>query len=394
MKLPRYAQLFQDGEYRYRVLYGGRGSAKSQTIATLLLLRGASKKMRILCLREIMESIADSSHKLLKDIIEENPKLSAHYTVTKSSIRGLNGTEFIFKGLRYNVTEIKGIQGIDIAWVEEAANVSENSWQILIPTIRQEGSQIWVSFNPENEDSATYKRFIESPPSNGIVLKVNFDQNPFFPNVLRDEMENDRVRDYNKYLHIWEGELKNNTEAQIFKNAKVEKFDTPHDAQFLYGVDWGFAVDPTTMVRLYIIGKTIYVDHEAFMIGCEIEKLPELFDTVEGSRDYVIRCDNARPELINYVARHGFKAVAAMKWAGSVEDGVEAIKSYDVIIHERCKNTAKEFAKYSYKTHRLTGDILPQIEDANNHCIDAIRYSLTPIIYKPRFKNPTRSIAI
>lgn len=380
IKLPRYAQQFKGGEYRYRVLYGGRGSAKSQTIATLLLLYGASKKIRVLCLREIMESIQDSSHKLLKDLVMDTPELSAHYTVTQNAIRGANGTEFIFKGLRYNITEIKGTQGIDIAWIEEAANVSENSWQMLIPTIRQENSEIWVSFNPEVEDSATYQRFIVSPPQNALIMKVNHDSNPFFPQVLRDEMENDKLRDYNKYLHIWEGELKSNTDAQVFKNFKVEEFEIPTDAEYLHGADWGFSNDPNAINRLFIIGKTIYISHEAHGVKTEIDDIPELWETIPDIKKYLVRADNARPELISKMNGMGFAVKPSEKGAGSVEAGVLFLQNYNIIIHPRCKHTAIEFSKYSYKVHRLTNDILPDIVDAWNHHIDAIRYALEPLI--------------
>lgn len=380
MKLPRYAQTFQQGIYRYRVLYGGRGSAKSQTIATLLLLRGASSKIRVLCLREIMESVADSSHKLLKDIISNHPALSAHYTVTQNAIRGVNGSEFIFKGLRYNVTEIKGTQGIDIAWVEEAANVSENSWSMLIPTIREENSEIWVSFNPETEDSATYQRFIASPPKNALVMKVNHDSNPFFPQVLRDEMENDRLRDYSKFLHVWEGELKSNTDSQIFKNYEVREFETPEKAEFLHGADWGFSNDPNAINRLFIIGKVIYIDYEAHGEHTEIDDIPELWETIPDIRLYNVRADCARPELISHMKRKGFRVTPSEKGAGSVMAGVSFLLNYDIVIHPRCKHTAKEFSKYSYKVHRLTGDVLPDIVDAWNHHIDAIRYAIEPMI--------------
>lgn len=380
MKLPRYAQQYQQGTYRYRVLYGGRGSAKSQTIASLLLLRGASDKIRVLCLREIMESVADSSHKLLKDIISDSPVLSAHYTVTQNAIRGINGTEFIFKGLRYNVTEIKGTQGINIAWVEEAANVSENSWSMLIPTIREEQSEIWVSFNPETEDSATYQRFIKHPPKNALVMKVNHDSNPFFPQVLRDEMENDRGRDYSKFLHVWEGELKSNTESQIFKNYEVVEFDTPEDTEFIFGADWGFSNDPNAINRLWIDGKTIYIDYEAHGDHTEIDDLSELWETIPNIKSYLVRADCARPELISHLKRKNFRVMPSEKGAGSVLAGVSFLLNYNIVIHPRCKHTAKEFSKYSYKVHRLTGDILPDIVDAWNHHIDAIRYAIEPLI--------------
>lgn len=327
-----------------------------------------------------MESVADSSHKLLKDIISNHPALSAHYTVTQNAIRGVNGSEFIFKGLRYNVTEIKGTQGIDIAWVEEAANVSENSWSMLIPTIREENSEIWVSFNPETEDSATYQRFIASPPKNALVMKVNHDSNPFFPQVLRDEMENDRLRDYSKFLHVWEGELKSNTDSQIFKNYEVREFETPEKAEFLHGADWGFSNDPNAINRLFIIGKVIYIDYEAHGEHTEIDDIPELWETIPDIRLYNVRADCARPELISHMKRKGFRVTPSEKGAGSVMAGVSFLLNYDIVIHPRCKHTAKEFSKYSYKVHRLTGDVLPDIVDAWNHHIDAIRYAIEPMI--------------
>jgi phage terminase large subunit len=379
IKLPRYAQKFRAGKYRYRILKGGRGSAKTQTIATLLLLYSLERKIRVLCGREIMETIADSSHKILKDIIQDNSELTGYFTITQNSIRSSNGSEFIFKGLRYNVTELKGLQGIDYAWIDEAENVSENSWQILIPTIRQEGSEIWISFNPESEHSATHKRFIETPQDNALIMTVNYPDNPFMPEVLLEEMENDRKRDYNNYLHIWEGQFKSRTEAQIFKRWKVEEFETPYKAEFIFGADWGFAKDPNTVNRMFIEGSTLYIDYEANGVGIEIDQTPEMWDTIPEIRNHFVRADSARPELISYMNRHGFLVRAAEKWPGSIEDGIETIRLYDVVIHPRCKHTAKEFSLYSYKTHRLTGDILPQVEDANNHHIDAIRYALEPI---------------
>jgi len=384
MKLPEYAKKFISDKYRYRVLHGGRGSAKSQTIASLLLLYGAQRKIRILCLREVMMSIADSSHKLLRDIIDEEPALSNHYEVTQNVIRGKNGTEFIFKGLRHNTTEIKGAQGIDYAWVEEAANVSENSWQILIPTIRQNDSEIWVSFNIEDEDSSTYRRFIQSPPDSALVMRVNYDDNPFFPDVLREEMENDRARDYGLYLHIWEGEPKRLTDAQVFNNWKVEEFTLDDDSEFLFGNDWGFSTDPNAVVRCCLKDKKLFIDYEAFGRKTEIDDLPELIKSVPRADKHTIRADNARPELIAKMRKEGLDVVPAMKWQGSIEDGVAFLSGFDIIIHPRCKNIAKEFSKYQYKTHRLTGDVLPQIIDDYNHGIDAIRYALEPIIRAAR----------
>jgi phage terminase large subunit len=189
---------------RYKVFYGGRGGAKSWAIARALLLQGASKKLRILCAREIQDSIRDSVHKLLSDQIEALG-LASFYEVQQQSIYGINGTEIAFGGLKNNVNKIKSFEGVDIVWVEEAATVSRRSWETLIPTIRKEGSEIWVSFNPELESDDTYVRFVKNPPPNAIVVKVDYFDNPWLPDTLRAEMEHSKATDPDAYNHIWLG---------------------------------------------------------------------------------------------------------------------------------------------------------------------------------------------
>ena len=363
---------------RYKIAYGGRGSGKSTSLAIMLLLRGIQTKTRILCAREIQNSITDSVYKLLKDLISENKEFQG-YECLQNIIRHPNGTEFIFKGLRHNINDIKSTEGVDICWVEEAQSVSEQSWEILTPTIREANSEIWISFNPNTKEDPTYQRFVLNADDDMLVLKVNFDNNPFFTDVLKSEMERDKARDYNKYLHIWEGEFISTTESAVFKNWKVEEFEAPYQTEFMFGADWGFANDPNTLTRCFIIGKKLFIDYEANGIGIEIDDTPKMWDSVPDSRNYVIRADSARPELISFMNRQGFTVKSASKWQGSVEDGIETIRSFDVVIHPRCKNTIKEFSLYSYKTNRYTGDILPIVEDANNHHIDSIRYLLEPV---------------
>lgn len=190
---------------RYKVLHGGRGGAKSWGIADALLILTSSKRLRVLCCREIQDSIKESSHRLLKSQIERLG-LSNIFTITDQSIAcKTTGSEFIFEGLFRNVNRIKSLEGIDICWVEEAEKVSDDSWEILTPTIRKENSEIWISFNPQFEDDPTYKRFVASPPDNAIVLQINYYDNPYFPEVLRIEMEQDKARDYKLYEHKWLG---------------------------------------------------------------------------------------------------------------------------------------------------------------------------------------------
>jgi len=374
---------------RYKVLYGGRGGGKSWAIAMTLLIMGTQKRLRILCTREMQNSIQDSVHKLLRDQINALD-MESFYTVTKTQILGKNGTEFIFKGLLHDPAKIKSTEGVDICWVEEAEKISQQSWDFLIPTIRKRGSEIWVSFNPYLETDPTYKKFIKAPPPNCIVKKVNHYDNKHFPKELQEEMEYLREVDYDLYLHIWEGQCKTASDAQIFRDKfviedfsinKVAKEKNVQDLAFYYGLDWGFAQDPTAVLRCCVIGYELYIDYEAGDTQIELDDTHKLIDKIPKAKEHTIRADSARPESISFVKRQGYKIVGVEKWSGSVEDGIEFIRSFKKVhIHSRCKEVANEFVKYSYKVDRVTGDILPIVIDANNHYIDALRYALAPMI--------------
>jgi len=375
---PAFEELFRP--HRYKVFYGGRGSGKSWSVARALLLLGYEKPMRILCAREIQRSISDSVHKLLCEQIEAIG-LSGAYTITRDAIRCTSGTEFIFKGLRSNPQEIKSTEGIDICWVEEAAAVSADSWDILIPTVRKPNSEIWLTFNPLDESDPTYQRFVLNAPDDAYVCKVNYDGNPAFPDVLKKEMEWLKARDYESYLHIWEGEVRKHSNAVIFAGRfRVEEFETPKDARFYHGADWGFATDPSCLVRCFIKDRTIYIDREAWGVGVDLDETPALFDIIDTARTWPIKADNARPETISFMRRRGFNISAAKKWQGSIEDGIEFLKSYDIVIHPRCRHAIDEFNHYSYKVDKQTGDVLPIVVDSFNHIIDATRYALADLM--------------
>lgn len=334
-------------------------------------------KVRILCCREIQKSIKDSVHKLLSDKIAEL-QLESFYTVKVDSIVGVNGTEFIFKGLRHNIQDIKSTEGIDYCWVEESQTASQLSLDILIPTIRKPGSQIIFTYNPTNEDDPVHVNYTLQDRPDTLKIKINWNENPFFPEVLKSEMEYDKRVDYGKYLHIWEGECQVHSDAQIFFNKwQVDSFETPENAEFYFGADWGFSQDPTTLIRSFILENTLYIDYEAYAIGVDLDKIPALFRTVPKSEKWTITGDSARPETISFLNQRGFRIESSTKGAGSVEDGIELIRSFDkIIIHERCRHTQDEFRLYSYKRDRLTDQIIPVPEDKNNHLIDALRYAL------------------
>lgn len=207
--------LFEPKHSRYRVLYGGRGAGKSHSVARALLCIGATRTIRVLCAREFQTSIKDSVHKLLVDQIY-NLKLEGVYEITQTSIRGSNGTEFIFAGIKNNINGLKSIEGIDYCWIEEANNVTANSWGVLIPTIRKENSEIWITFNPELPTDETYKRFVITSPDNAVVQKVNWSDNPWFPEVLDMERQTLKTRDFEAYQNVWEGYTRSTIDGAVF----------------------------------------------------------------------------------------------------------------------------------------------------------------------------------
>ena len=245
---------------RYKVLYGGRGGAKSWGIARALLIKGAKDPIRILCAREFQTSIKDSVHKLLCDQIESLGLLS-FYEITQTSIRGRNGTEFSFVGLKNNVSNIKSYEGVDICWVEEAQTTSRLSWNILIPTIRKEGSEIWISFNPELETDETYQRFVANPPQDSITMKVNWSDNPWFPDTLRLEKDALKLRDEEAYNQVWEGLCRQTVDGAIFakemQNAEKDgricrvPYDATKPVHAVFDLGWS---DSTAIWFLQFVG--------------------------------------------------------------------------------------------------------------------------------------------
>jgi phage terminase large subunit len=379
-----FSQLFKP--YRYKVFYGGRGGAKSWNFARALLVLGAQKPLRVLCTREFQNSIEDSVHRLLSDQIH-TLGLDGFYAIKQREVVGANGTLFLFEGLHRNVHKVKSLEGIDICWVEEATKVTNESWEVLIPTIRKDGSEIWISFNPDQEEDPVYQRFVETPPPNSLVKKVGWRQNPYFPDTLKAELEWDRRVDNDKYQHIWEGNCRSFSEAQVFHGKwRIDVFTAPEDAVFYFGADWGFSQDPTVLVRCFIHDERLWIDYEAYGVGVDIDKTPELFGRVPESDRYIITADSARPETISYMQQHGYPRMRrSQKGKGSVEDGITFLRSFkEIVIHERCKHAADEFKLYSYKRDRLTGDILTDIEDKHNHCIDALRYAVEKVMLRNR----------
>jgi len=377
IEIPRWAVDVLTKPARYRAAYGGRGSGKSHAFAEYIIRRCVTQKTDVVCVREVQKSLNQSVKKLLEEKIEKL-QVGQLFEIQRDQILTPRGGRIIFQGMQNHTADsIKSLEGYDIAWVEEAQSLSQRSLDLLRPTIRKPGSELLFTWNPRfHSDPVDHLLRGPEPPPDALVVEVNYEGNPWFPDVLKTEMEYDRRRDNDKFLHVWRGAYVTNSETRVFKNWKVEEFDAPADAVHRLGADWGFAVDPTVLVRCHIVGRTLYVDYEAYMVGCEITDTPTLFMGVPESEKWPIVADSSRPETISYMRRNGFpKIMPAVKGHYSVEEGVEWLKSYDIVVHPRCQHTIDELTLYSYKQDPLTGKILPKLEDKSNHVIDALRYA-------------------
>ena len=340
--------------------------------------RCTGRKIRAVCVREFQASLEQSVKRLLEDKIDVFG-LRDDFRILDTHIETPRGGIIIFKGMAtYTADSIKSLEGYDVAWVEEAQTFSERSLTLLRPTIRKEYSELWFSWNPRRATDPVDQllRGAATPP-NAIIIGSTYRDNPHFPGVLQDEMEWDRSRDPEKYAHVWMGEYERNSESRVFKNWTIEAVDAPGDTVFYLGGDWGFSVDPSVLVRCWVNGRDLYIDHEVYRIGVEIDHLPALFDGVPGSRDWPIIADSARPETISYLQRHGFPRIEpSIKGKDSVKEGVIFLQNYNIHVHPRCIHTIDELTLYSFKVDRLTGITTPILQDKKNHVIDSLRYAV------------------
>lgn len=375
---------------RYKVAYGGRGGAKSWGFADALLLQAAQKPLRILCAREIQKSIDESVHQLLRDRIEAL-NLSGFYEVQKTGIFGRNGSQFMFAGLRHNVNNIKSKEGIDIVWVEEAQTVSRNSWGTLIPTIRKEGSEIWISFNPELDTDETYVRFVKSPPPGAVVVKVNWSDNPWFPDVLRAEKDHLRLTDPDAYLTIWEGHCRQTLDGAIYAReirAATEEgrickvpYDRAKPVEVFVDLGWS---DATSLWFIQRVGMEVRVLR---FIQDRHRPWSDYLNLIQQS-NYVVGTlwlphDAASGQLatgksIEEMSRGAFKSVRIVPKL-PVAQGINAARELFPALwfdDEGCAEGLQYLRRYRYDVDDETGQFSRQpLHDENSHAADALRYA-------------------
>lgn len=398
--VPKLIPIFSQPNVMYRCSWGGRGSGKTRGFAVMAAIKGymyaeANISGVILCGREFMNTLSDSSMEEIKQAIKDVPFLDAYYECGESYIRTKNRrVSFLFTGLRHNLDSIKSKARVLLCWVDEAESVSEAAWDKLEPTIRGiPDAEIWVTWNPEVKGSPCDLKFrhekIYDPDTGeliGVGCEINWRDNPRFPKVLDRQRRLAKSRlSPERYNWIWEGAYNENSESQVFaKKYRIEYFTPTHTWDGPYhGLDFGFSTDPMAFVKCWIHDDNLYIEYECSGVGIENDEIVSLISAkVPNFNASTTRADNSRPETISYLSRKGMPLITACeKGKGSVQDGIEFMKSFKaIIIHSRCKGTKEEFEKYSYKVDRLTGEVLPILVDKWNHHIDAIRYALEPIM--------------
>ena len=374
---------------RYKVLYGGRGGAKSWGVARALLAMGAERPLRVMCAREFQTSIKDSVHRLLADQISEM-WLDAFYTVQKTVIAGQNGTTFSFVGLRHNITGLKSFEGADACWIEEAQTVSAASWNVLIPTIRKQDSEIWVTFNPELDTDETYKRFVLNPPPGAVVRKVGFQDNPWLPDTLRLEAEHLKQSDPDAYATVWGGHTRQTLDGAVY--AKEIRAATaadritrvPYDASKPVHTFWDLGwADSTSIWFAQTVGfETRLIDY----YQNQQQALPHYLQAIQ-SRGYVLGTCYLPHDARARQLGTGRSIEEMMRAAGrtvqivpglSVEDGINAARTlfgncwFDA---ERCADGLNALRRYRYEVDPATGMFgRSPVHDDASHGADAFRY--------------------
>jgi phage terminase large subunit len=371
-----YKPLFSKG-WREAAVFGGRFSLKSHTVARYLLIRARQSKIRVGCFREFQNSIAESSHQLLKDLIAKY-NLTEFRVTDHSIVNELNGSDFLFKGLHNNEQSIKSIEGIDIAWVEEAQTVSNTSIEVLTPTVRKEGSQIIYTYNRLMEDDAIHNRLVVEGRPNTLIINVNYDvavKYGMMPDNVRQEMEDDKAKRPALFKHKWLGEPIS-MEKKIYRDWQIVD-EVPHEARLeRYGLDFGYTNDPTAIVAVYYYNGGYILDEVLFQKGMSNKQIA---DTLLNLKKALTIADSSEPKSIDEIRSFGVNIQPAVKGQGSVMQGIQAVQAQQVSITKRSTNVIKEYRNYLWETDN-DGRVLNEPEHLFSHSMDAIRYAMNSLV--------------
>lgn len=372
IEIPEEFERLFDTDWREAAIYGGRFSLKSHTVARYLLIRARMAKTRILCAREYQISIAESSHQLLSDLIKYY-ELYDFKVTDKSIVNTETGSEFIFKGLHHNEQSIKSIEGIDIAWVEEAQTITQNSIEILTPTIRKENSQIIYTYNRLLEEDPVHTRLVIEGRPNTLVINVNYDialKYDWMPDVIRLEMESDRENRPSLYKVKWLGQP-SSIEGRIFKDwLMIEQI--PHEARKIgRGLDFGYSVDPTAATDIYEYNGGYILDELIYRKGMSNGEIA----TALKEGDILTVADSAEPKSIDELKAYGITIVPAEKGADSVLHGIQLMQGLKISVTTRSQNLWQEYSRLMWDRDK-NGVWLQRPENGNDHAIDGVRYFL------------------
>lgn len=373
-----FKRLF-DNDWREAAIYGGRYSLKSHTVARYLLIKARQKKTRVACFREFQNSIAESSHQLLSDLIHQY-ELNDFVVTDNSITNNVNGSDFIFKGLHLNEQSIKSIEGIDIAWVEEAQTVSKQSIEVLTPTVRKPGSQIIYTYNRLLEDDPVHQRLVLEGRPNTLIINVNYDvalRHGWMPDVIRLEMEDDKVKRPSLYKHKWLGEP-NSLERKIYKGWQIIE-EIPYEARLeRYGLDFGYTNDPTAIVAVYKYNGSFIVDEIAFLSGLRNNQIA---DILKNQPMALCIADSAEPKSIDEISQNGVSILPSSKGQGSVSKGIDYVQQQRISVTRRSQNIYKEFMNYMWKVDH-NDKVINEPESGWDHAMDALRYAINDL--RPR----------
>ncbi len=403
IQIPTEFKRLFDTDWREAAIYGGRYSLKSHTVARFLLIRARQNKTRVACFREFQNSITESSHQLLADLIAKY-ELTDFEVTNNSIINRINGSDFLFKGLWHNEQSIKSIEGIDIAWVEEAQTVSKQSLEVLTPTVRKAGSQIVYTYNRLLEDDPVHTRLVIEGRPNTLVIHINYDvaeKYGWLPDNIKLEIEDDKARRPSLYKHKWLGEP-NSLERIIYRDWGIVD-DIPVQARLERGwIDYGYTNDPTAMGEIWFCDGAYYLDEVAYAKGLSNKQIADI--TLNRPKRVPWVADSAEPKSNDELRLNGVIVIDAQKGKDSVNNGIQAVQAQRIFVTRRSVNIIKERANYMWEEDK-DGRIVNIPSPIFNHHMDGIRYgitSLAPIIHRqemianmPRIvlqerKNPAR----
>jgi phage terminase large subunit len=375
---------------RHIAFYGGRGSGKSTDFAVLIVTEAEKRRIRALCCRQHMRSIRESSKQLIEDTLHRLG-LEANWRITERSLEHVNGSEILFLGLAVNPEGLRSYSGIDILWVDEAQTLNERSFSNIIPTVRDAGSQCLWGWNPDQPSDPVDRYFRgEHPPKNAVVLEVSWRDNPgFHLTELPAEMDHLRITDPDRYKTVWEGHYDQRYERKVFAGAvavgKPSEADFENIILVVYGMDFGFASDPSVVVKLYVIRRpnrrtVVYVAASAGAHGVPTRELPNLLDSVLHDPNAEVYADSSRPETIEDLVARGYAIRPVRKYPGSLRDGIEELRGCDILVDPDCPEVHQELINYAWQVDERTGQVLNKLnpKGADHYC-DAIRYAMSAL---------------